>query len=76
MKNKICSLVLSLVLMVATIGFSMRVLQPEPKKKIERLEVIEAPLFLSTVAQAFWRTLKYYFVGSGGSGKSAVPKPN
>ena len=44
---------------------------PAPKK-----QVIEAPLYITPAAVAFWRAVKYVFFSGGGTGKSPMPKPS
>jgi len=65
----VLSLVLSASLISAVNLFSPN--EPKPKKQF-----VEAPLYLNPVVKSFWLTIKYWFVGSGGTGKSAAPKPN
>jgi len=39
-------------------------------------KIVEAPLYITPAAQAFWRAVKYLFLSGGGTGKSPIPKPS
>jgi len=75
MKNLFTSIILTIALTAGIINCGhnfMGINDAKPKKVL-----LEAPLYLTPVVQSFWRTVKYWFVGGGGSGigSKGVPRP-
>lgn len=73
MQKLFIRVVLSFILTMSLLSCMFNSNLPETNKTIK---IVEAPLYLSPIAQSFWRALKYWFGSGGGTGKSPMPKPS
>jgi len=77
MQKLIIKFVLSLVLTMSLISCMFNIYNNlSETNKTTKIVIVEAPLYLTPVVQSFWRAVKYWFVGSGGGGKSPLQKPS
>jgi len=73
MKTLFIRIVLSFILSASILRCAFNFYEKPPDQKNQ---VIEAPLYITPAAQAFWRAFKYLFLSGGGTGKSPMPKPS